>query len=152
MRKLKQKTWRQYVSELQFDVPQVQIYRKIRQIKGKASKRTSIVQENGLYYSTPNKISNKLASTFAEVSSISNWSEVFRLYKRNSRCESQPHKIHLQTQLQDGSRLIFSYICFSSCTFPGAPYRILPDFLVIFILSSNKKTTIKRLRRFQCIL
>ena len=38
----------------------------------------------------------------------------------------------LQTQLQDGSRLIFSvsfpYIAFSSFTFPGAPYRIFLPF------------------------
>ena len=34
-----------------------------------------------------------------------------------------------QTELQDGSRLPFSYIFFSSFTFPDAPYRIFLLFL-----------------------
>ena len=39
-------------------------------------------------------------------------------------CESQPYRGHLTTQLQDGSRLTFSYISFLFFTFPDAPYRI----------------------------
>ena len=50
--------------------------------------------------------------------------------------------LHLQTKLEDGSRLTFSYICFSSFPFPGAPYRFsfrfFPGFLAVFILSSNR--------------
>ena len=37
--------------------------------------------------------------------------------------------LHLQTQLQDGSRLTFFYISFSSFTFPGALDRIFFRFL-----------------------
>jgi len=41
-------------------------------------------------------------------------------------CESQPH---LQTQLQDHSRLTFSYISFFIFYLPDAPYRIFLLFL-----------------------
>ena len=48
-----------------------------------------------------------------------------------NRWEKQPLKGHLH----DGSLFTFSYI--SSLTFPGAPYRIFPGFLAIFILLSS---------------
>ena len=41
---------------------------------------------------------------------------------------SPSHSV-LQTQLQNGSLLFFSYISFSSFTFPGAPYWILLVYL-----------------------
>ena len=58
--------------------------------------------------------------------------------------------LHLQTQLQDGFRLTFSwsfsYIFFSSFTFPGAPYRIfllllpwLPCHLFLVVIEQQRK-------------
>ena len=47
------------------------------------------------------------------------------------------HPPHLQTQLQDSSRLTFSCISFSPFTFPGAHHQIFLQFLhAIFILLS----------------
>ena len=68
------------------------------------------------------------------------------LYGCFDPCQSQPHEglPHLHTQLQDGSRLTFSYICFSYFTFPGATYQI---FLVTslafspFLLCRHRTTT-----------
>ena len=58
-------------------------------------------------------------------------SHVFSIHLRHATLSyGKRHRhFHLQTQLQDGSPITFSYISFSSFTFTGTPYRIFLLFL-----------------------
>ena len=64
VRKAKQSSWRNYVSDLKYGAPQSAIYNQIRKIRGKPPKKLSIIKENNSIIATPLDIGNKLADTF----------------------------------------------------------------------------------------
>ena len=85
----KEKNWKEYISQLKFDAPMSLIYDKMRKIKGKPITSIHILQENGIKYTNTREICNKIAESFSQISSSTNYNQNFLQFKENS--ERNPH-------------------------------------------------------------
>ena len=84
IRTAKQTSWRNYVSDLKYGAPQSAIYKQIRKIRGKPPKKLNIIKENNNLMATPLDIENKLADTFCNTSSNTNYSDRFIEHKHTA--------------------------------------------------------------------
>ena len=82
LKKYKRESWITYVEKMQRKSAPANIYKTIRNMKGKAYQKVNIIKENGQTYSTVPEIANRLAQTFSNTSSNSNYTQEFQDYKR----------------------------------------------------------------------
>ena len=78
----KQQCWRDFVSNLNHRTPSSEVWNMIRRIRGKEIGKITMLQEDGRRYNTVSEIANKLAESFEEISSDSNYSDEFLHLKR----------------------------------------------------------------------
>ena len=81
VRRSKRKNWQQYISEISSDTPIKKVWEKIRNIKGHAPRKLTILKCNNITYTTETEIADKIAETFSNISSTNNYSRNFRRRK-----------------------------------------------------------------------
>ena len=80
----KEESWQEYVSEITDDMPITTLCQRVRKMKGIPPKTIPILRDEDdpdIIYSTPVEIAQKLAATFAQVSSNNNYSPQFTSHK-----------------------------------------------------------------------
>lgn len=82
--KHKRDHWRNFVSEINVNTPTVKVWDKLRGIRGRASRRVTILKDEHRSYTTESDIANKLADSFSAVSSTENYSPTFQRAKRQA--------------------------------------------------------------------
>ena len=90
IREAKRKSWRNYVSKLNYRTPIKKVWNMIRKISGKRAKTkiSHLKKENDNIATTPIDISNTLAQTFAHNSSSDNYSTEFTKIKSRQEKEN----------------------------------------------------------------
>ena len=84
VREEKRNSWKALSETLNYNTPIAAVYHGIRKIKGKRTRRTHIIREDGRTYSDIGEITEKLADSIESTSRDSNFSPDFIAYKRNA--------------------------------------------------------------------
>ena len=67
--------------------PIANVWEALRRMRGRPPRRITILEDGGVTYRTNKGISNKLATTFAGISSSNNFTRTFREVKERRECE-----------------------------------------------------------------
>ena len=81
VRESKRSSWIQFVETININTPPQMLYENIRRIKGKPQRKINILYDDGIYFTTVPEICNKLAQTFAKISSSFNYDREFQNHK-----------------------------------------------------------------------
>lgn len=84
----KKESWRKMAETINKDTPLSKVWECIRKIKGRTPRKTTILLDNGQYFSSSSEICNKLAVTFSNISKISNYSSEFQNIKMQAEISS----------------------------------------------------------------
>lgn len=77
----KQKSWRDYVSNLKTTTPSSEIWGAVNKIRGRYDRKVNILRDGDEYFSSVEAITEKLAETFESISSNENYSSEFLRFK-----------------------------------------------------------------------
>ena len=80
-REAKQESWRDYVSTLNVGTMSGEVWKTINKIRGRNTREKLILRSGSVYYTEREEIAEKLAETFAKVSSEENYNPTFLRYK-----------------------------------------------------------------------
>ena len=80
----KEEDWREFTGTLSERTPKSKVYEAMRRIKGKTPRKTHILHEDNITYSTIQDIAEKIADSFAKVSSDENYSPAFAIHKQQT--------------------------------------------------------------------
>ena len=80
-REAKQESWRDYVSTLNVGTMSSEVWKTINKIRGRNTREMLILRSGSVYYTEREEIAEKLAETFAKISSEENYNPTFLRYK-----------------------------------------------------------------------